>query len=254
MPEEPYKGIDCRKRIKRPRIKVRIAPTSRVLKPGELMALSAQGAPFECDPGCYMWTLSPAMGVLSPRFGTTVYYRAPEITKNTNCEWSVTISLFIGAYELDSERYTINTFDDGKRAYERLSNEHEIEHLPPHYTWPVPGLPPPPGGALSNHVRLHAPTYRYTCNAEFIDKGVWSTRDLFWSWRWAENRWVLIHPVSGGTFTGYIHAITYFNGLAAKRNGEIIDRRSRLAKEEGCCPLALYPPTPQPEEEVLPYY
>lgn len=239
MPEEIFKGIDCRKTYGPPFRKIRIRPRRARIQPGHLVTLHAHHAPYDCDPGCYRWVLAAGGGQMSPETGKSTNYRAPQITINKDCQYTAFIALFVGAQLLDTAIFTMVTFDDGRIAYERLSLDREIEHLPPHYAWPVPGLPAPPAGALSNHARMYTWAYRYTCNDELIDKASWVTRDFFWTWKGPEIGWRLIHTVTAKTFMGYPHAITYYNNLEAKRDGELIDRRSDRIKAMGCCPLRL---------------
>lgn len=254
MPEEVVKGVDCRKTYRTPKRKIRIEPRRLVIKPGQLVMLSAHLAPFECAEGCYKWTLASGKGTLSPEFGKGTNYRASEIAVNVNCQSTAAIALHIGSYYLDTAILTINTDYTTRVAYDRLTIQREIEYLPPHYTWPVPGLPPPPAGELSNHARMYTWAYQYTCRDRLINKYSWSTRDFFWSWKGAEIGWRLIYPPTSSIFMGFPQAIAYYDSLDEKRDGEIIDRRGRRALAAGCCPLKLMEKELEPPDEPLPYF
>ena len=254
MPEPIDKGTDCRKTYKTPKRRIRIMPRRLAVSPGKVYTLHAFHAPFECDPMCYRWYLPPDQGILSPLRGKSVSYRAPIIVKNVDCRWSATVILSIGKTHLDTAIFTINTYDDGGIAYERLSLTREIAYLSPHYEWPIPGVPSPPKGELSNHLRMYTWAYRYTCNDKLIGKSSWVTRDFMWNFNRYTEKWVLAYLVTGALFDSLPQAIAHYDIIDGKRAGDIIDRRSDKARKGGCCPLKLMVKALEEEEKDLPYY
>jgi hypothetical protein len=239
MPTDIYKAVDCTKRRIAPHYTIRIDPRRKIISPGELTTLHALHAPYECDPGCYRWYVAHGDGIVSPEYGKQTNHRAPNITTNTDCQYSIAVQLWAGTKQLDYAVLSLVTYTDIEVAYDKITIEREIQYLPNDPAFYVTGQPTTPPAADTNRLRLYTWAYQYDCLDTLINKYSWSTRDFVWQWRGSATGWVLYYMTTMKRFASLPQAIAYYDGLDAHRDGEIIDKRSRAARARGCCPPRL---------------
>lgn len=126
MPEI-YQGVDCTRRLKKPRIRLKLERTSIYAQPEERLRLALLDVPSECDAFCYHWVHVRGGGYLDSLVGKVVRFTAPK--DNLRCRGTAVIRVFYGARLLDTVVVSLlTTHTPGKvlRWYEQ------------NRTWPYP--------------------------------------------------------------------------------------------------------------------
>lgn len=97
---EIYQGIDCTRRLKRPRYKLRVERRRIYAQPDEMLLLRLLGVPAGCSFSCYLWRRVSGGGTLISEVGEAVWFRAP--STNVGCKGSAIITVSYGEEHLDT--------------------------------------------------------------------------------------------------------------------------------------------------------
>jgi len=105
---EIYQGVDCTRRLKRPRYKLRLEKRRIYAEPGELLWLRLLDVPAECSKSCYTWRHVRGGGYLHDDTGGGVSFSAP--LDNEGCKGSAVIDVYYGKEHLDTAFISNSTF------------------------------------------------------------------------------------------------------------------------------------------------
>jgi len=94
------KGVDCTRRLKKPRYRLRLERRRIYAEPDELLMLRLLEVPAECAASCYVWNHVRGGGILIDEVGEAVWYRAP--SSNEGCKGSAIITVSCGEEHLDT--------------------------------------------------------------------------------------------------------------------------------------------------------
>lgn len=97
---EITQGVDCTRRLKKPRYRLRLQRRTIHAQPSERLALRLLEVPAECSASCYVWRHVRGGGYLEDEIGEAVWFRAP--SSNVGCEGSAIITVSCGEEHLDT--------------------------------------------------------------------------------------------------------------------------------------------------------
>lgn len=105
---EINQGIDCTRRLKKPRYRLRVERRRIHAEPEELIMLRLLDVPTGCSPSCYVWRHVSGGGTLLEEVGEAVWYSAP--STNVGCMGSAIITVTCGDVHLDTVFIGSTTF------------------------------------------------------------------------------------------------------------------------------------------------
>lgn len=101
-------GIDCRRRLKKPRNRLRLERKWIYAEAGELYHLLLLEVPDECPSSCYTWRHVRGAGILAEEVGKAVWFRAP--IDNEDCSGTAVINVYCAGHLLDTAYISTSTY------------------------------------------------------------------------------------------------------------------------------------------------
>lgn len=105
---EITQGVDCTRRLKKPRFRLRLEKRNIFAQPRELVILRLLEVPAECELSCYNWRHVRGGGYLDEDVGTAVRFTAP--IDNEACKGSAIIKVYCGEKHLDTALVSTTTY------------------------------------------------------------------------------------------------------------------------------------------------
>lgn len=122
-------GVDCTRRLRKPRNKLRLERRWIYAEPDETYLLRLLEVPLECEPSCYTWQHIRGGGTLAEEVGVAVWFRAP--IDNEDCKNSAVINVRCAGKLIDTAYITTTLYATPPEVLKWYQDNR---------TWPTPAL------------------------------------------------------------------------------------------------------------------
>ena len=235
--EDILEPVDCGKDPYKPREPLKIRPIHAMVFPLQKLSIVVVAIWEVCADGCYTWKIAWGGGQLLCNCGRECIYQAPRM--NENCEDNAQVDLIFDHRVIASCEIVVNTWGRHDVAYAIYQKVH-------HHWETGQGLPsgggasPWPKDVLTASWYIRAYGKTYDCGDEIVRE--FQHVDIYCHCGYSawQEKWLIYVGEYAGVHGVYEQlADIPIHIIQARYPARVEDRRTKVMKAGGCCPMSL---------------
>ncbi len=239
--------VDCGKDPRNPREPLKISPVHAMVSPLQKLSIVVVAIWEVCADGCYTWKIAWGGGILLCNCGRECIYQAPRM--NENCEDNAQIDLIFDHRVIASCEIVVNTWGRSDVAYAIYQQVHH------HWESGMSRISEVGTGTLPKGVKFGLWYIRgygktYDCQDQVVREFQHVSVLVTCGWSAWQQKW-LIHVYDYKGVQGVYEQLADIPLwiIQGRYPARVEDRRTKVMKAGGCCPMSLEDDRLIPDEQ-----